>query len=163
MDWLGKPRSFWVALWGSLSGVWLVLVLGGLIFGASLMSCSPVLALSVKEEYASDVASSSATLLAQVNAESAISYRFEYGIGESYGARVPEPEGKTEAGTSVVEEHLQSLKPNTTYHFRIVVSEGMTIERGGGKTFTTRSSSGPRRCRTTEHGNLCLRQLRMAR
>ena len=68
MDWLGKTRSFWVALWGSLSGVWLVSVLGGLIFGASLMSCSPVLALSVKEEYASDVAISNSAhaLLAQV-------------------------------------------------------------------------------------------------
>jgi hypothetical protein len=84
---------------------------------------------------------SGATLRAQINGFGAAdSYRFEYGKSEAYGSSTPEVtlqhpvRGETGIFLAVL-----GLKPATTYHFRVVVTEpdgeGMAIGRDA--TFTT--------------------------
>jgi hypothetical protein len=139
---IGPVRVEWAGVHFALS-LRLVLALWLLAVGSSLMWCPSVLALPASEEWTSNVASTSATLNAMINPEgSATSYDFEYGISESYGTRIPEPEGEVGHGTTAVavEAHLQDLQPHTTYHFRVVASSEGVTDRGVDNTFTTQSA-----------------------
>ena len=67
------------------------------------------------------------------------SYRFEYGETTAYGHSAPFPEG--DAGTGLdsrtVWASLSGLKPGTTYHYRVVVTNELGEEVGTDKIFTT--------------------------
>ncbi len=75
-------------------------------------------------------------------------YWFEYGETEAYGTRAPLA-GNPSAGegsTSVlVSQEIEGLKPDTTYHYRIVADNGAEVApgdiavEGESATFTTRS------------------------
>ncbi len=88
----------------------------------------------------SGVTQSSATLKADVNAEggNVTSCEFEYGPTESYGLVLP-CSSLPGYGTNPVEVTgaLSGLKPNTTYHYRIVAGDAGLTSNGGDKTFTT--------------------------
>lgn len=72
------------------------------------------------------------------------SYRFEYGTTTSYGSSVPFPEGDTGAGFAArtVWAGVSGLKPETTYHYRVVLTSplGVTVE-GEDRTFTTMTAA----------------------
>ena len=92
------------------------------------------------EESASNVAASSATLEARVNPEGAdTTYHFQYGTSTAYGESIPTPEGDAGPGTSTVgvQAHPQDLKPHTTYHYRVLVTNAVETVTGPDQTFTT--------------------------
>lgn len=82
----------------------------------------------IRQQWASSVASSSASLDARIDPNGApTSYYVEYGTTASYGSEAPAAPGAAiGAGQSEVEvtQHVQGLQADTTYHYRVVaVSE----------------------------------------
>ncbi|HEX5762689.1 MAG TPA: S8 family serine peptidase [Solirubrobacterales bacterium] len=67
------------------------------------------------------------------------SYQFEYGTTEQYGSKVPaSPKGIGAGNEAVeVEEAIEGLKPNTTYHYRVVAANDLATIQGEDRTFTT--------------------------
>ncbi len=90
-------------------------------------------------EGASSVTDGEATLHATIYPEKqASSYRFEYGTTVAYGVTVPAGEGSVGAGTPTqISQTLKSLAPKTTYHFRVVASNGVGSTATRDQTFTT--------------------------
>ncbi len=95
---------------------------------------------TIGEEWATNVASGSATLSAQVNPGGTETlYRFEYGTTTSYGAN-PATEYSAGSGSAstVAELHVQQgLQPSTIYHYRVAVSSAVGTVYGPDRTFTT--------------------------
>jgi hypothetical protein len=94
---------------------------------------------------ASSLAQTSATLNASVNPHGGevSDCHFDYGISSAYGASaqcMPMPGN----GMSPVEVSapLGGLSPNTTYHFRIVASNGVGSSVGADQTFATAAVAG---------------------
>jgi NHL repeat len=82
----------------------------------------------------------SATLRARIHPHGqATTYRFEYGLTDSYGNAVPVPDGDAGSGDAVrsVEEIVTGLLPTTTYHFRLVAANATGETLGPDQTFTT--------------------------
>ena len=102
------------------------------------------------DESASDVASTSATLIARVNPKgNPTTYYFQYGTTAAYEASSPSPPGNTLATSEeplAAPAHLQGLSPGTVYHYRVVVlSEVEGHPRrleGPDQTFTTQQPGG---------------------
>jgi hypothetical protein len=93
---------------------------------------------SASSEAATSVGSRAATLNGSVNPEgSATSYYFEYGPTSSYGMTTLE--ASAGSGTSAVKESqsLSGLPPESTYHFRLVATNGDSAAFGKDVTFTT--------------------------
>jgi phosphodiesterase/alkaline phosphatase D-like protein len=64
-------------------------------------------------------------------------YKFEYGTTASYGTKSSAVAyGATPELTSVARD-ISGLKPTTTYHYRVVVENGLGTTYGEDKTFTT--------------------------
>src|SRR5271154_3281176 len=99
---------------------------------------------TVDEESVADVASSSATLNATLNAGGVdATYRFEYGTSRAYGANAPSPPGDagSSASETTVGTHIQDLRPDTTYHYRVIVSNPVQEDVAGlDQTFTTQTA-----------------------
>ncbi len=112
-----------------------------LVCSASASAAQPV----IGEVWAADVASSSATLQAQIDPEGTeTTYRFEYGTSASYGASVP-LEGESVgsgSGVVVVQAHLQELLAGTTYHYRVIASGAGVPVDGKDHTFMTQVGGG---------------------
>jgi hypothetical protein len=71
-------------------------------------------------------------------------YEFLYGQTTSYGATATG--GSVPTGTSAVSVsgQLTNLKPNTTYHYELVATNGSDSALGGDRTFTTAPLTPPR-------------------
>ncbi len=98
----------------------------------------------VKTEPATGVTKTGATLQGIVSPEGQeTTYHFEYGKTISYGTSVPVPSGNVGASTSDLEESkvITGLEPETTYHFRVVATNGTGTVDGSDQTFTTLSPS----------------------
>jgi hypothetical protein len=96
----------------------------------------------IEAEYATNIASTSATVDANVNPlGSSTEYSFEYGTGAAYEHVVSGDAGK---GTTsiLVSRHLQGLSPAVTYHYRIVLHNELGTVEGLDHTFTTQAPSG---------------------
>ena len=90
---------------------------------------------------ATGVGTTSATLNGSVNPDGrAVTYRFNYGPTSGYGqqtAAVALPAGHTVVQVSAA---LGSLAPSSTYHFQLVVTDGLgNTTAGGDQSFTTGS------------------------
>src|SRR5580700_4296475 len=111
----------------------------------------PPVAPAIGKEPAVEVGTSEAKLGALVNpGGAAATYRFEYDTrgyteGEApHGVSVPFPEGSTGPGFSsrAVWASAKSLAPGTTYHYRVVVTNGVGNPIvGPDETFTTESAA----------------------
>ncbi len=91
---------------------------------------------------ASSLASTKATLNGTVNPSgSETAYQFEYGTTTSYGSKAPTSPESIGSGSSPVEvsEKIEGLAPDTTYHFRLVATNGKGTTEGEDQTFTTPS------------------------
>ncbi len=115
---------------------------------------------SIESESFGEVAAQTATLGAQINPrseanEAATRYSFQYGACASlatchesgYEASVPIPEGQIAPSFEVqsVSVQLEGLKPNTTYHFKVLAHNAQdpsSPSEGEVRTFTTRSAGG---------------------
>ncbi|HEY1689073.1 MAG TPA: hypothetical protein VGF95_09450 [Solirubrobacteraceae bacterium] len=69
----------------------------------------------------------------------ATSYRFEYGTSSSYEASVPVSAASAGSGGReiTVVQYVNSLQPNTTYHFRLVATSASGESATSDQTFTT--------------------------
>ncbi len=87
---------------------------------------------------ATTITPSSATLRGTVNPQGAeTSYSFQYGPTTSYGAGTPPvPIGK-DTKAKPVSAAIGGLAPATTYHFRVVATNGVGTVRGADRTFKT--------------------------
>jgi sugar lactone lactonase YvrE len=106
---------------------------------------APVVEGEGKDESAVEIGASTAKLGAVVRPGGlAASYRFEYGMTTSYGNSVPFPEGDTGTGfaSRTVWAGVSGLSPETTYHYRVVVTGevGGTIV-GEDHTFKTSTTA----------------------
>jgi DNA-binding beta-propeller fold protein YncE len=91
-------------------------------------------------EAATSVKATEATLNATVNPEgSATSYYFEYGTTTSYGTKIPTTAKEVGSGTSnvAVSQTPTGLSSGTTYHYRVVATNGEGTTNGEDKTLTT--------------------------
>jgi DNA-binding beta-propeller fold protein YncE len=92
--------------------------------------------------WASDVASTSATLSATIDpAGDPTTYYFQYGTSNAYGTDVPAAPGSALGsgdGDQGVSIHLQGLQSDTTYHYRVVAVGGLgVVVEGADHTFKT--------------------------
>ncbi len=95
---------------------------------------------------ADEVRSKQATLHATVNPEeSQTTYRFEYGTTTAYGKTFPGGGGVIgqEEENVQVEETVEDLQPDTTYHFRISATNLESTTHGEDHTFTTKAAAPP--------------------
>jgi NHL repeat len=106
----------------------------------------PPVAPVLSKEFAVEVGTGEAKLGALVNPGGAeTSYRFEYDTREyregegSHGVSVPFPEGSVGQGLSsrTVWASASGLAPGTTYHYRVIVTNGLGTVVGTDQTFTT--------------------------
>ena len=91
---------------------------------------------------ATNVTSSSATLNGSVDPHGLITnIHFQYGTTTSYGHTTP---NRTRTGNTYqnVAANISGLSASTTYHFRIVATNGAGTGDGGDRTFTTYSGRG---------------------
>lgn len=63
--------------------------------------------------------------------------RFEYGTSANYGRTANLPTVAAGAGPTPVSANLTGLAPDTTYHYRLVVTAGTVTSRGQDRTFHT--------------------------
>jgi hypothetical protein len=112
----------------------IALTLGVAVAAPAVAAGGPVVATGT----ASSVTASSATLTATVDPNaSATSYYFEYGPTTAYGAKTAvTPAGSGDA-TVAVQAPVKGLSSDTSYHFRIVASNGAGTATGADATFTT--------------------------
>jgi hypothetical protein len=98
-------------------------------------------------DWVDDVASSSATLQARVDPNGADThYYFQYGTSASYGTDGPIPAPGVDLGSFSSEQtvslHLQSLEPDTVYHYDFVVVQAGETFVEPDQSFTTQSAGG---------------------
>jgi phosphodiesterase/alkaline phosphatase D-like protein len=108
--------------------------------GADRTFATPLRPPTVVTGAASALAQTTATLNATVNPnESNVSdCRFEYGPSGSYGSSAPcNPAPGSGASPVAVSAALTGLTPNTTYHFRIVATNGGGASAGSDQTLMT--------------------------
>jgi hypothetical protein len=87
----------------------------------------------------SKVTASSARLHASVNPRGRpTSYYFEYGTTRRYGSRTGDASAGSSSKGRTVTADVGGLKPNTTYHYRIVASNPDGVASGGDRNFKTR-------------------------
>jgi hypothetical protein len=89
----------------------------------------------------SQVSQTEATLNGAVSPAGAeTKYHFEYGTTTAYGSSTPETTVGTDAGTEYVHATISGLQPNTTYHFRLVASNGQGVSYGADAEVRTASA-----------------------
>jgi hypothetical protein len=87
---------------------------------------------------ASGLTSNSATLAGTVDPNGhAAGWYFQYGTTSGYGVQTPTRSSSSRTGSRNVTEAIGNLKPGTTYHYRLVASNGVGTSFGNDTTFTT--------------------------
>jgi hypothetical protein len=95
-------------------------------------------------ESSTEVGAKSARLGAELNPlGSATEYHFEYGASTAYGTSAPIPDASAGAGHADTAAFLaiEGLTPETTYHYRVVASNGFGAVQGEDRTFTTQGEA----------------------
>jgi len=88
--------------------------------------------------WSEDVIFTEATLKAEINPEgNPTTYRFEWGTDASYGNSSPESNVGSDSSSHEVSAFLEGLQPATTYHYRVVATNGVAENEGADHTFTT--------------------------
>jgi len=88
---------------------------------------------------AGSIGADSARVLGTVNpGDQATSYRFDYGTTASYGLSTTDQQvTPTDNGDHQVSARLAGLFPSTTYHYRVVATNGSGTAYGQDRSFTT--------------------------
>ncbi len=92
---------------------------------------------AVSTGQASGVAQNAATLTGTIDTRGLeTGYEFDLGVDTSYGTRIFGDAG-VEPGSQTFTAPLQGLMPGTTYHYRILATNGFGTTYGADQTFTT--------------------------
>jgi hypothetical protein len=87
---------------------------------------------------ATNVGAANATLTGTVDrAGRSTTWYFEYGTNTSYGTRTSRTNASSSAGAQPVSVTVSNLAPGTTYHFRLVATNGSGTVTGSDVTFAT--------------------------
>lgn len=115
-------------------------VMAGLMAGPALAASA-----TATTTAATGVGVSGATLNGSVQTGGAAAmWQFEYGTGTSYGKTTPANSIPAGGSVVIVSTGINGLKPNTKYHFRLVVQTGtggsypIVTANGADRTFTTK-------------------------
>jgi subtilase family serine protease len=93
---------------------------------------------------ATNVGQTSATLNGTVNPSGQqTSYHFEYGTTQAYGQSTASQSAGSGTSSVAASANLSGLTAGTTYHYRLVASNGSGTTNGSDQTFTTTSSAPP--------------------
>ena len=115
---------------------------------------TPTGAPAVTTNPATNMASFSATLNGTVNPHgSTTSVHFQYGTTTNYGS-VTANQSFSGTTTQNVAANISGLTANTTYHFRIVATNGHGTSYGSDRAFTTLTPTGPPVVRTNPATNV---------
>jgi len=126
----------------SVGLVSLCVLVGGLVFASVPALAVGPEAPTIMSESVANVEATAATLEAEINPGGAeTTYRFEYDTSEAYGQSTPESAsiGEDEAA-HLVTARITGLEPGTTYHYRVVATNSLSLAGGtpgAGKTLTT--------------------------
>ena len=100
----------------------------------SLQTTGPV----VDGSWAQGVTFTEASLRARINPEgSATTYHFEYGETTAYGSQTEELNVGSDSSFHAVSRFLTGLSPGTTYHYRVLATDGPVTNEGPDHTLTT--------------------------
>src|SRR5262249_54013816 len=107
------------------------------------LSFTTLAAPSIGADEVSGVTQTTASLTAQVNPNlSATTYRFEYGPTAEYGSATRESSQiGADAAVHTASARLSGLMPGTTYHFRVVATNGVGKTADSDQVFTTTPTS----------------------
>jgi phosphodiesterase/alkaline phosphatase D-like protein len=87
---------------------------------------------------ANSVTTTAARVTGAVNPEGQpTTYFFEYGTNTSYGSHTAQASAGSGSASAAVAAPLGSLSPGTTYHYRLVATNGSGTARGSDRAFTT--------------------------
>jgi hypothetical protein len=99
---------------------------------------------AIEGTWAQNVIVNEATLKATLNPGNATTtYRFEWGLDTSYGNSTAEIGIGAGAADQTVGHNLSGLQPATTYHYRVVATNGIGVSEGADHTFTTFPTPAP--------------------
>jgi hypothetical protein len=99
---------------------------------------------SVTTGAAKDVARTTATMTGTVDPNgSATSYHFEYGTTTAYGLQTAAKDAGDGDGDVTAEIPVSGLSPGTTYHYRLVATNGNGTARGADRTLRTEPNPRP--------------------
>ena len=99
------------------------------------------LAPSALTESATAFTFNSATLNGKINPNGAATmYYFEYGLNATYGSATTETSAGSGTATVSINAHVDGLKSETTYHFRLVAENTKGVVYGEDRAFTTFSA-----------------------
>lgn len=91
----------------------------------------------------SDVTGSTVALHGTVDPKGgAVNYSFQWGLTDSYGSASPAAPVASLTGLVPVAAAVASLKPVTTYHYRVVVTSSAGTSAGADQSFTTGATPG---------------------
>jgi hypothetical protein len=71
------------------------------------------------------------------------SYHFDYGATQAYGLSTSSQSAGSGTSNFSASANLSGLSPGSTYHYRVVASNGSGTTNGSDRTFTTASSALP--------------------
>jgi hypothetical protein len=111
-----------------------------MIGGLALPAVSPasIPAPSVSTSGVSHTTYSSTILTGYVNAHGQLTnFVFQYGPNRSYGIQTPLAPAGSGNGSIKVSQPIAGLRPNTTYHYRLVAASPGGTVKGADHTFTT--------------------------
>ncbi len=104
----------------------------------SIHTFVPHAVIDIKTQPASNVAPRSASLNASFKGNSdGTQYYFEWGTNQSYGNTTPMLSAGSPSGATDVSDILGGLELETTYHYRVVMTNSVGTSKGEDQSFTT--------------------------
>jgi hypothetical protein len=89
---------------------------------------------------ASSITTTGATVSGSVNPSAqATTYQFQFGTSTSYGSSTAVASAGSGTSATAVSSALTGLKPNTTYHYRVVATNASGTTNGADATFKTKN------------------------
>ena len=92
----------------------------------------------ITDTWAEDVTVTEAVLKAEINPKGdATTYRFEYGPTPAYGNETAELNVGSDSSPHKVQLGLSGLQPGTTYHYRVIATNGVSVDEGPDREIRT--------------------------
>jgi hypothetical protein len=119
---------------GLLAFALFVLLAAMALLAAPARAVAPTIAATWSE----DVVYTEAIVKSEINPQGlATTYHFEYGPTEAYGSETPELAAGSGSSNVKVGRFIEGLETGTTYHYRVVATNGDGATAGADHTFTT--------------------------